>query len=59
MFEIAGVECLNTAHSFIKIKDSPTSTRSLVGFSSLINEMAKFPDSIIHYEASQLTYILK
>lgn len=50
---------MNTAHSVIKIKDSPSSTRSLIGFSSLINDLSKFPDTIIHYEGSQLTHILK
>lgn len=37
IFEIAGLECLNSAHSVIKIKDSPSSTRSLIGFSTLVN----------------------
>ena len=59
VFEVPGVEALRNSHGVIKIKDSPASTRSLIGFSHLVTEMAKFPDCIVHYEASQLTHMLK
>lgn len=53
------MELLSESHNKLKNKEGSSSTKSLIGFSSMINELSKNPEAVPIYDSSVLGLLLK